>query len=96
VILGHSNGMNREIRLPIHTIVRDGRVGSGPDSGHPVLFEIEADRIYQQGDKIQLPDGSEGEAIGGNWNLEGDRLTQTVYVGEPWWEALERGEINDS
>jgi hypothetical protein len=66
-------------------IVREAR--SGPDpafvtgEGGQVLDEFESDRIYDLGDHLSLPDGTEVEVIAFRETFAGEH-TQTLMIGD--------------
>jgi len=70
----------------IKVTVRDGRAGRDPAKvtldGGAVLAEFEKDfPPFDEGDRIDLPDGSPVMVIGSTERIYGDRYEQTVHVG---------------
>lgn len=79
--VGHTYHQERGVG---RVIVRDARLGPDPalvtGEGGEVLHEFESDRIYDLGDRLVLPDGTQVKVIGFRETFA-DEHTQVLMIG---------------
>lgn len=77
----------------IHTIARDARDGGGR-GGNAIVFEFYTNKIYDESDinqVIDLINGKEWVVVGTGprkLDAKGRCVMQTIFVVEPWLEAV--------
>jgi hypothetical protein len=70
----------------VSVIVRDGRGDrDGCDTAGPgdILMVLDRERPVQDGELLQLPDGSFGRVVGSTERPDGRGLSQSVTVADP-------------